>query len=270
MTEQEYNSLPGLRATAIKAGAVSMLHMRHCLTAPDRADTPALRWGRLVHGAILEPDRTLPLLRTWESRRAGAAWDAFEAEHGAENIVKPDEAAKLNEIARRVWANKTARHLIEATAHEVTVQWSTDEYGLGKARLDGWSLSAGGVELKTARDISERRFQSQFVGLGYDLQLGWYTEGIVRSGMATGDIPWRVICVESRPPFDVAVYRVAGIDLEPGQAKAVEIARRYLECELAGDWPGQFGDGEVEFKLPEWYGLRDNEWTIGTDEEDGE
>jgi hypothetical protein len=54
-----------IRATAIKAArigndAVSMAHMRLAMTA-QREDTPAMRWGRLVHMAVLEGRKFLAL-----------------------------------------------------------------------------------------------------------------------------------------------------------------------------------------------------------------
>ena len=55
MTYEEYAELPGINATSIKAGVKSMLHMHHCMTGGGHKETPALRWGKLVHLAVLEP-----------------------------------------------------------------------------------------------------------------------------------------------------------------------------------------------------------------------
>ena len=48
MTYEEYAALPGINATSIKAGAVSMLHMHHAKTGGGKAATPAMLWGSLV------------------------------------------------------------------------------------------------------------------------------------------------------------------------------------------------------------------------------
>ena len=254
MNDTEYRALPGITATAIKAGATSMLAMRAAMQGVSKADSPAMRWGRLVHLAILEPSELPKRTAVWtEGRRAGKAWEAFCASLGDREHVTPDEMAELLATSAAVHANHDAHRLIEATAHEVLVKWMDATLGPCKARLDGVG-KCGVLEIKTARNVAPRAFASQFFSMGYPLQLGWY-------GWAAEQIDGyesaqtHVVAVSNTPPIDCVVYRVPSLVLERGRAEAIAIARRYRVCEQLGVFPGvDEGNGVVDLEVPAWAG----------------
>jgi hypothetical protein len=254
MTFEEYKAIPALNATAIKAGGLSMLHMHAAMTGVEKEQTPAMRWGKIVHKAILEREAFFKTVSVFEgSVRRGQAWDQFQADHDPEWILTTDQHAKLFALSAAVHANADAHRLIESSMHEVTAQWAGDEYGPAKARLDGFSERAGVVELKTARAINQRMFAKAFAGSGYDIQCGWYCEGANRASLCKTFPACNVIAIESKPPFDVAVYTISNTTLQVGLARAKKIAARYRDAERAGVFPG-VSAGVTELVMPDWYG----------------
>lgn len=249
MNFDDYKSIRAINASAIKAGATSMLHMREVMECAGKEPSDAMIMGTLVHSAVLEG--RMPS-RIWDGRKAGKAFDAFEAECQGEIIVTPKEVATLESIRDAVHANPDAMRLINLTEQEVSIQWSDPVYGKAKARLDGFNEVTGMVEFKTCRKINKRAFVSQAIALGYDLQLGWYVEGLAKTKL-NGMIPEvHIIAAETEKPFDVAVWRVPKAMINIGRKKAKEIAERYYECCHLGKWPGVCA-GVEELVLPEWY-----------------
>lgn len=251
-----YFDIPAVSATAIKAGARSMLHMHAVMTEGSKADSSTMRWGRLIHAAILESARFASNARIYDGIKRGKDWDAFRALSPDEDmILKTDEFDYLMAIKRAVIANHHAAQLIIGAKTEVVLQWSGD-YGDAKAKLDGIAADGALFDVKTMTDIRPDRFARQFVSLGYDLQCGWYIEAAVNSTGAGDDTPFYIIGIESDPPHDVAVYRVPRMAIEIGRKRARDIARRYRQCEAVGRFPG-VQEGVKELVLPEWYGADD-------------
>jgi hypothetical protein len=246
----DYSRTDGaITASALKQGAVSMLHMRHAMTGGERADSPAMRWGRLVHGCVLEPETYFrDQCVVWaDGRKAGKAWDEFSEAAGSREVVTLDELGRLQTIAAAVHGNPDAHRLIESTEHEVVRAWDSPSYGRAKCRVDGYSDRLGLVELKTCGSL--RRFPGQCVTLGYDIQGGWYCNSTVN----LYSTPVHFIAVEARQPHDVAVYRVPHDLLQCAGDRADKLAVQYRACERSGVFPGQSA-GIAELVLPDWAG----------------
>jgi hypothetical protein len=244
LTHEQYAALPGINASAIKRGSVSMKHMRHYLTDRDDRDSPALRWGRIVHLAILEPDRFASVSSVYDGRRAGGKWEAHIDAHEKEWTLKPEEMASIMKMTAAVYSEPEAARLIRESRHEVALQW-TGGYGAGKCRVDG--LGDGWFfDLKTAAPGEYASFERAYCKYGYDLQMGWYSEGSKSEGAF-------VIVLEKEKPYDVMVKQVMHDTLKDGRDRAVEIAMRYRAHELSGYFPG-VSPGVTPLELPVWAG----------------
>jgi hypothetical protein len=258
MNFADYQAIEAINATALKAGTRSMKHMRHVMTGGAKEETDAMRWGSIVHKAILEPDEFFKCVAIHDGIRRGKEWDAFKALHAhAEDILKPSEHAKLFALSQAVHADQEAHRLITGTDHEMTITWEDQDYGGGKARLDGFSRRDGVIEIKTTSKITPSEFGKQFVSMGYDIQCGWYCEGAQLCGMSKEIPACHIIAIESAEPFDVVVYKVPEMVVNVGRSKARKIARRYRTCEAAGVFDGVAGGGIAELVLPPWYGEND-------------
>jgi len=245
-----------IRATAIKAGALSMLHMRHALTV-GRKDTPALRWGRLVHLAVLQPLELLRLPK-WEGYEGkdgeqtyahrGAAWTEFCAEVGDREYIGGDEVEPLERIT--VAAARALAHLPRIAETEVRIDWTDPLYGRAVARIDAILDGGGWLELKTTGNIKRRAFMSQCESLGYPLQLGWYAHGLASRGHAVGQC-W-MLALESDMPHAIGVFSVPQSVLSDGYEAARQIALAYRACEAVDSFPGPYDDGAGDYERPAW------------------
>jgi hypothetical protein len=237
-----------LRATWIKAGRLSMAHMRLAVTT-ERADTDAMRWGRLVHMAILEPAK-FAALPVWRGgRRAGKDWQAFEDEvaAGTGEYITEENSADLLAISGSARIALATLPAVEAT--EVQIDWTDALYGKATARIDALTSVGSMIEIKTCAKIDERLFRSQAWSLGYNLQLGWYHHGLLENGK---DGQRYVLAIESKPPYCTAVYTVPVKVLNDGYEEAAEIARRYRICESTGRFAGPYDGTVMKLEPPDW------------------
>ena len=252
MTFDEYKTLPGINASAICAGRKSMLHMHHYMTGGDDKDTPAMRWGRIVHAAILEPERFLDTVSLWEGKvRRGREWDACkDAAPDTELIVTPDEMEKLRAMQRNVWAMPEAADMLKTCETEQVVQWE-GKYGKAKGRVD--AIRPGLVmDYKTTANIEPSAFFRTAFNLAYHAKMGWYAHGIE---IATGRRPTvRLIVQEASAPFDCWVCEMPDSIVRDGEEEAVEIARAFHVAVHLDHFPGvsEADKGIVQYELPGW------------------
>ena len=237
-----------IHATHLRAGRISMLHMHRAITRPS-ISTPAMRWGTLVHAAILEPAVFSSRVAIWSVEKRGRAWSDFRAAHG-DWAVSADENERLGNIASAVSLNRAATELLSGGRAEVPLKWSGVEYGAAGGRVD-YCGDGYFLDLKTSAQIDPRNFARSVAMYGYDVQLGWYAEGLAHvTGSECGTA--YIIAIESAAPHDVAVYRMDAAAIQQGRATARAIAARYRLCEAAGKFAGQV-EGVADLALPQWY-----------------
>jgi hypothetical protein len=235
-----------IRATWIKKGVLSMAHMRLAVTT-ESADNPSLRWGRLVHLAVLQPE-LFGVVPVWRGgRKAGKEWTAFEEQIGECDYINEDEAGDLLAISGSARIALATLPTIEATERQIT--WTDKLYGAATARIDAITAVGSMIEVKTCAKIDERKFRSQAWDLGYHLQLGWYHHGLQENGK---DGKRYVLSIESKPPYCTGVYEVPLKVLTDGYEEAADIARRYRCCEQAGRFPGPYDGQIMKLEPPEW------------------
>jgi hypothetical protein len=255
MTEAEYGALPGITASAIKAGRQSMAHMHHAMLRPrGEAGSPAMRMGTLAHRAILEPGRYMESVAVWQGgAKRGKAYDTFCDTHTGKDILAESEATAIMAMRSAVIQDgDAARLLADCEAFEYVAQWWEGGTGGGlcKARLDGCAgHGASGMLLdyKTCREIGKdgARFMRSAEGMGYSHQLAWYW-----LAMGKPSNVW-IIAQESAAPYSVAVFWVPAGVLEPALEECLDIARMYRACEMTGHFPGPTRD-VVTWERPSW------------------
>ena len=250
MTYEEYDALPGLRASHLKQGAISMAHMRSAVLGEIPKPSSALRFGSLFHAAVLEPDlfsRNAAVWQGGDKRSAAGAWKQFKEDHDPDWIMDSDEQAALMRMSAEIHGNHDAHRLITGARHEVCYSWEIDGVGPCKCRLDGIGPE-GIVEVKTTSADTPRQFFTQAERLGYYIQFGWQRLA-VQSEVKTRNV-W-VITVKSKPPYWVGVYQVPESIIAEGEREAIRIARQYRACEAMGVYPGPCS-GVQEFQRPAW------------------
>ena len=210
-------------------------------------ETPLMRFGRLAHQAVLEPERFARAVTVWTgSSRRGSVWNAFCRKHRGREIVTQAERARLNRIAAAVRSHCQAKHFLDGARTEISVTWETKRYGPAKARFDALAGDAL-VELKLTGDVSPFAFERTAYRMGYHLQLGWYDEAQRKAKLGVKD--FILVAVEAEEPFDVIVYRPLRMYVSEGRKLAVKLARAYWRAQGKGSFAGQSDDVEP-LRLP--------------------
>lgn len=255
----EYEAIPALNWSTLKHLAISPRMLRWRADHP-RPETAALRLGRAIHCAILEPERWARCYvphpdfgdgRTKAAKAAKADWLASIDGRDVE-VLDADEHALAEHCAEAVRTHPRARRLLEHTRVEETVTWTDEETGVDcKSRLD---IAAPGyvVDLKSSRMQTVRAIEIQIASLLYHGQLAFYHDAAI----ATRRIPYDadgpyIVVVQTVEPYDVVPGRLMREDLEKGRALYRSFLRKYLECQAADWWPGLAPD-VIDLDLPPW------------------
>lgn len=256
----KYSLLDGLSASAIKTMKRSPMQYRYSRDNPTPA-TPALILGHAVHTAVLEPHKFATEYMVWEGGvRRGKAWDAFceEAEADGRTIVTQDQFDTAMAMRDVVRGFPLAMRYLKAGTKEVTMQWHDPALKRDFKGRPDWITEIDGVpwiiDLKSTRDSTPYRFGGQSYALGYHMQFALYADGYY---YLTGRLPrFAVIAVESKPPYEPAVYVVPSEVLQQGHEDYAQLVVKITECEAENKWaPAQECEGELS--LPT-YAYADN------------
>lgn len=270
LSYEEYAAIDAVRHSQLKEMAKSPLHYQHGLKHP-RKDTDALRWGRIVHTATLEPhlltDRYMAreygmgdIVEWTGGDRRGKAWKAFKAQHEGRTIVKSSELAELVAlkeqaalVASIVHTDPVSGPLLARGHQEGVLVWRDKRTGLPcKCRFDSGhfiTFDKHLADLKTdARGLD--RFDSTAARLLYHEQLAFYADGV--SAVFNVQPPVHIIAVESEAPHDVVVYDLDDLTLDLGRTRYEELMDKLAACLKAGVWPGRANGQRVPLKLPAW------------------
>lgn len=250
LTFPEYAAIPAVNWSTLKEMSKSPAHYRHRAEHP-RLDSSRLAFGRAVHTAVLEPDRfPLEYVVFDGARRAGKAWDEFEAANSDRTILKAAEYATCLAVRDAVHAHPAASRMLGGPS-EITLQWMDPDTGLAcKARLD---KAYGGcvVDLKSTSTVDAHDFERTSANLIYHGQLAFYMRGLAACGLSEPQCLPRIIAVEVEPPYDVAVFRLTADALRIGDGLVGEYLFRLSECQSRDEWPGRY-DAEQDLTLPPW------------------
>lgn len=262
MSEAEYRAARAVNQSSLRYLARSPLHYRHYLTAPA-PESRAKSLGALVHAIVLAshpPSHSHVICDAPQRRGKQYAADMETAAKSHSVLVLRSEWDHAQAIAAAVGASRDAMGLLTHGDSEVSAFWIDQHTQIGcKGRLDHVTDSQI-VDLKTAIDISPRAMSSAIARYEYHVQAAYYVDGY---SLATGTTrrPYSMICVESVPPYDVAVYTLPGRVIDAGRELYRERLQTLAECIRADSWPGIGHAGPAELDLPRWAGG-------GTDDDD--
>lgn len=241
---------------------VSSSTLKNVLRSPAHAEamrsqpfeSPALQFGKLVHMAVLEPERfaeecvvSPKFDRRTTAGKAGA--EAFERESMGKQVIT--DAMYLDVISVRSAVNASSfarKHLSGGTA-ELSIFWKDKDTGiLCKARFD-YLKSGLIVDLKTTYDASPKSFGASVAQYNYGLSAAFYLDGARSVGHDAEIFAW--IAVEKKVPFGVAFYTATQDVLMAGRAEYQQALRVYKQCLLNGVWPG-YPEEFQAVSMPSW------------------
>ena len=224
----------------------SPLHLRTYLDGESPTPTPAMQFGTAVHSFVLEPDTVNRLYVPKPdgmkfSTREGKAWRADNAD---KTILTSDEWRAAMACRDSVYKHKAAKALLEKGAKEQSAFYTNPDTGeVCKARFDNL-LDHCVADVKTTKDASPDGFIKSIVNFRYDVQVPHYLEGPQLDNFF-------FICVETEPPYAVAVYRANADILKRGMAIRKRNLITYAECKSRDQWPG-YSDDWQHIGLPGW------------------
>jgi hypothetical protein len=225
MNETEYNEIDAIRATQLKALATGGDLALWAATFGEKADTAAMRFGRLCHACALLSDADLDAafvlspfadFRTKEARE----WKAAQIEKGADICTEAEmQTARSVSDAFKLAAEREDADGWSSNDTEVSAVAEIAGGVKIKARADLLSTDRSILfDLKTTSSVMEA--ENQFWRLRYDIQAGLYALAFPAVREA------KFIFVETSAPFRVAVISLTGEDLEEAKRTAQAYAIR--------------------------------------------
>ena len=272
ISDADYQAIDALRASTMKEALQSPLQLRYRMNN-KRPDSGALRVGRAVHLAVLQPDvyadevAIIPTefaTTTGISRKKPAQEWAASVPDGVTVITEAEEA-NVQGMAQAVFHHATADTMLQASqGREVTALWEeVTPKGARvwcKARAD--ALCGGMlVDLKSTRETAKfnpRRIGGVIAKFGYAYQLGWYSRGLFAAAVQSGidpepymDLGWGLIFVQSSAPYDVIACMADDEMQDIGRMDAEAVWEAYATAADSGIWPGVAPE-LVTVSLPRW------------------
>jgi len=251
LRREDYDSIERVNYSSLKLIARSPAHYRHGLLE-GRADTDALRMGRVTHLAVLEPERFRSLIAVWDGHaRRGKDWEKFCDQNQGRELLTVEERDLCLAMQQTVRSNRHAMRYISGGQPEVTILWTAEVGGRSvpcKARLD-FDTDDAIVELKTTRNAEPLTFGRQAFNLNYHCQAAWQVDGYARA--AGIGKPHVTVAVEKEPPYEVVVFRMPERYLEMGRAEYRAWLALREECRENARWPG-YAETELDLEFPPW------------------
>jgi exodeoxyribonuclease VIII len=202
--------------------------------------TPAMRFGEIIHTAVLEPDRfaaeyvASPKFdrRTKDGK---AAYEEFVARAGSKRVITQEEWDSAQAITNKVRTFQPAIPFLDpAGTFEASLFWKQGTVD-AKARIDIITDMGIVVDLKTCSSAEARAFQRDAMNFRYHVQAAWYLNACQQVGIEADSFLF--ICVEKEPPYLCSVFAMDKAFIDLGQRAYEADLAKYLECMESGVWP---------------------------------
>ena len=258
MTEEEYRSHPGVNKSTLWLMKKSPAHYKYALEHPS-PDTPALKLGRAIHMAILEPDVysshyvvVPPMDRRTKAGRE--MYEQFVSQHTTNELIDLDDANDITGMYESVWKDPVAAKLLQDCEMETPLFWTDDATGIDcKCRLDAYKDGLV-IDLKSCADASTSSFLRDALRYGYDVQAAHYLRGYKTQFGKNAEFVF--IAVEKKPPYAVNVIHASDDFIDRGTWQLISLMDRLKECRDKDEWPAY---GENELDVPAWAAIPDED-----------
>lgn len=217
------------------------------------SNTKALADGRMIHAAILEPEKFQEqYIFGPDVSRATKAWKTFESANFGKICLKPSETVGLEQAVDAIHNHPLAKVLLRNAEIEQSMAWVDPETGV-LCRIRPDIISHGSMaDLKKTACSSPKQFARSCVKYGYHRQAAMYMDGYeILTGERLEDFFF--IAIEMTLPFCCEVYRVPPEMMESGKNQYRKSLQIYAECLKTDNWPG-YGGGALskDINWPTW------------------
>lgn len=224
------------------------LYEHHVVRGVPVPETKALRVGRALHVAVLQPalaERLLVVEPTVNRRtKAGKAellrWRESLATGAI--VLTYDEHTAVSRMTAALRSDpRTAQLLEREGAEELPLRWTDPVTGLPcKVMLDKYFETRDGsavrvLDLKSTNDPSEAGFVRSSAIYGYHRQDAMYRDAAQRYA---GGRPIRFVflVVRSEPPYECAIYDHDDVAVDAGRRQIRGVLNRLAKHIATGDW----------------------------------
>lgn len=257
LTNAEYHAHPAVSKSGLDQVRRSPLHFWNRYLNPDRViepPTPAMVIGSALHARVLEPHLyddeyiVAPEGIDRRTKEGKLRWADFEAECEGRTILKAEDAAQIEAMAKAVHQHPAARTILRMQGlSEQSYFWTDSETGENcKCRPDWHSADRRLIaDVKTTEDASPRGFARSVIKYRYHVQAAFYREGLSAEQFV-------FIAVEKKAPFACAVYATPDKLMTRGLDEAMADLRRIATCRSENVWPA-YGDDIQALTLPSWF-----------------
>lgn len=252
MRQADYDTIPGLNYSGAKEILKSPAHYQAWLKAEDE-ESDALRLGRLVHLASLEPTKFDARVRVMpecdrRTKEGKAIYEAFMStlREGEETIKQKEQEMVLAvaEAAQRGIKTIAVGEHAEKVEHIYTQKFGgTTIKGRPDLVLEFPDRTVV-IDVKTTQDASPKAFAKDVSKFKYHLQAAWYMQ-------LTGAKEFYFVAVEKQAPYAHAVYRLDDDAIEHGKTLMSAAVALFGECNLYQKWPA-YPAAPQTLSLPKW------------------
>ncbi|MEY4350532.1 MAG: PD-(D/E)XK nuclease-like domain-containing protein [Bacteroidia bacterium] len=234
-----------------KAPALYKHHQLH-----PQEQSPAMRWGEIIHTAVLEPERfTQEYIQAPEglNKTSRKAWAEFESENPGKSVVSRDEWDEVAQTVAAISRHKIARLILTKVSEEKLIEkslfWIDGEIPC-RCRPDGISETMKMVvDLKTCANATASAFAKDAYNYRYHVQAAFYLDACKAVGLTVENFVF--ICVEKTAPYLTSVFVADEEMIEQGRKTYKADLEKYASCLAINDWPGY--PEEIQFlSLPSY------------------
>lgn len=216
--------------------------------------TESMILGQAFDCKVLEPetfDKRFAIMpnvdgRTKEGR---AVKEQFISESEGKTILKSDQLAQIEEMEKSLNNSLVAVNTLRYDGNvQSKIEWK--DQGLDFIGYIDKDCGEYLIDVKSCQDASPEGFMRAAYNLDYSLQAYMYLKG---QGQADQFV---YVCVETKPPYAVAVYKASDDFIEYGKQTYERLVNEFLHWQSEGcpvqsyDFYQQDGFGVVD--LPAW------------------
>lgn len=273
---EDYAAQEGLRAGHLKHLIKSPRHLRAAMDEPQE-DTPALRFGRLIHSiiengekfkdtVIIEPEFTGKTKDGRESKNSKEARDKKQDWYAnipkGATVVTQEEHQNIIGIAESINEHKILSKMMERSVRETSLWVKDPKTGLTlQCRPDLIAARGYMIDFKTTRDASEQYFYQEIFRKHrrfYILGAAHYAYCSRLAGLERPD-SFTFVAIESTRPWGINIFPMDSGCLDVGERWREKLTNLYAECIELNHWPS-YDQKAVNVTPPEYPDIPLYDW----------
>lgn len=237
ISNEIYHGSEGLSSTKLKPILTTPLDFREHLLKPKK-DTQALKDGRMIHLACLEPElfSKIYVCGPCEDKRS-KKWKEFEALHKGRELLKPSEwehyenlsnAFREHPFIKANWKNFKIEKSAYVKHEGLTLKCRPDilleEYGLC-------------LDLKSCQNPLPTKFSDDIWKYNYHYSAAFYLTVLNKlKNLNIKTFAW--VALEKTSPYKIALITPDAEMIEEGYKLFHAAIERYKACKKSNEWPG--------------------------------